>query len=74
MELNTFTIYVDMGLNEPEPFEDIDPWAYYEVRIAWCEYREHKWSNKKVSQSFIRTPSGRHGVPGTYDFRFSVVM
>ncbi|HQY22629.1 MAG TPA: neuraminidase-like domain-containing protein, partial [Gammaproteobacteria bacterium] len=73
-ELNTFTIYVDMGFNEPEPFEDIDPWAYYEVRIAWSEYREHKWSNKKVSQSFIRTPSGRHGVPGTYDFRFSVVM
>jgi hypothetical protein len=61
---------------EPEaPVEpDEYPWAYYEVRIAWSEYREHKWSNKRVSQSFIKTESDNNGVAGTWAYRFLVQL
>jgi hypothetical protein len=59
---------------EPEPPElEVDnPWAYYEVRMAWSEYKNHAWSNKKVSQSFIRTESAKLGVAATNYYRFSL--
>jgi hypothetical protein len=59
----------------PEPLEppmEESPWAYYEVRVAWSEYRGNKWSNKRVSQSFIRTPSDQYGVPETWGYRFMI--
>ncbi|MEI6706022.1 MAG: neuraminidase-like domain-containing protein [Methylococcales bacterium] len=61
---------LEIGAGEEPP---IYPWAYHEVRIAWSEYRQNKWSNKKVSQSFIRTQSDENGV-ATYNYRFSVTI
>lgn len=58
--------------SELEPANEASPWAYYEVRIAWSEYREHKWSNKKISQSFVRTSSSPAGVPPTWKYNFSL--
>ena len=57
-----------------EPSMETYPWGYYEVRIAWSEYRQNKWSNKRISQSFIRTPSARHGVAATWLYRFSLQL
>jgi Tc toxin complex TcA C-terminal TcB-binding domain/Neuraminidase-like domain/Salmonella virulence plasmid 28.1kDa A protein len=59
---------------ELEPIMETYPWAYWEVRLAWSEYKNKKWSSKKVSQSFIRTPSDRYGVAATYIYRFSLVL
>ena len=55
---------------DPEPISET--WAYYEVRLAWSEYRGNRWTNKRVSQSFLRTISGPFGVSGTYPFRFAI--
>jgi Neuraminidase-like domain len=40
----------------------------YEVKIAWGEYRQNKWSNKKTSQSSINT------VGWTPRIRFSIIL
>jgi len=56
-----------------EPAVEAYSWAYYEVRLAWSEYKNKKWSNKKVSQSFIRTPSDRYRVAATYIYRFALI-
>jgi hypothetical protein len=58
----------------PEPPElgiETRPWAYWEVRMAWSEYRNNRWSSKKVSQSFLTTPSDPNGVAPIYFYRFS---
>jgi hypothetical protein len=55
----------------PEPGE-ARPWAYWEVRMAWSEYRNNRWSSKKVSQSFLKTPSSGDGVRPTCSFRFLI--
>lgn len=58
---------------EPEePAMEEFPWAYYEVRVAWSEYRSNKWSNKRVSQSFLRTNSDKFGVYGIWPYRFTL--
>jgi SepF-like predicted cell division protein (DUF552 family)/predicted kinase len=57
-----------------EPHEENNPWAYYEVKLAWSEYKNKNWSNKKVSQSFIRTPSNSSGVAPTYLYRFALIL
>ncbi|MBW4660244.1 MAG: peptidoglycan-binding protein [Drouetiella hepatica Uher 2000/2452] len=64
---------------KPEPYDsdtDTDTntnWSFYEVKLAWSEYKNKKWSNKKVSQSFIRTDSGRYGVAATYFYKFAII-
>lgn len=57
---------------ESEPFDDKSNWSFYEVKLAWSEYKNKKWSNKRVSQSFIRTPSDRFAVAASYIYRFAV--
>jgi hypothetical protein len=62
------------GIEPEEPIEEISPWKYWEVKLAWSEYRNKKWSSKKVSQSFIRTSSNPNGVivnPANI-YRFSI--
>jgi len=74
-EKSHYPIYsVPEKFNEPEPSQESYPWAYYEVRIAWSEYRENRWITKKISHSFIRTPSDRYKVAGTYIYRLALIL
>jgi peptidoglycan hydrolase-like protein with peptidoglycan-binding domain len=59
---------------EQDITEESFPWAYWEIRLAWSEYKNKKWSNKKVSQSFIRTASNISGVEPTYLYRFTPAL
>ncbi|MGC1121819.1 MAG: neuraminidase-like domain-containing protein [Candidatus Methanofastidiosia archaeon] len=38
--------------NQPEK-----PEKYYEIQMAWSEYKDGKWLPKRISNEFIRTPS-----------------
>ncbi|MBA3965420.1 MAG: hypothetical protein H0X47_06555, partial [Nitrospirales bacterium] len=71
-QLNLFVDFGTYTRPSPPPSEEKNPWAYYEIRLAWSEYRQGKWSNKKVSQSFLRTASSSSGVGPTYAYRFAV--
>jgi hypothetical protein len=31
------------------------PKKYYEIRLAWSEYREGKWASKRVTNDFVKT-------------------
>ena len=76
---NRESIFPESRQPEPKPFTDPPPpvsdkWAYWEVCMAWSEYRNNRWSSKKVSQSFLKTESNFHGViaTATYLHRFEV--
>lgn len=65
-----FTEKPDREENEEEASSS----AYYEVRLAWSEYTNKKWTGKKISQSFIKTPSYLQGRGATYNYRFSLKL
>ncbi|MES2673778.1 MAG: neuraminidase-like domain-containing protein [Pseudomonadota bacterium] len=48
--------------------------SYYEVKLAWSEYRSNKWSNKKISQSFIETLREVNVAAPTHSYRFKCIL
>ena len=46
-----------------------EPRKYREVRLAWSEYRDAKWSAKEVSDGFIETGASLE-LPGTERYAF----
>lgn len=62
----------DFGPEPIEPVMESFPNEYYEVKMAWSEYRRGSWSNKHVSQSYIRTPNDRYEVALTSYYRFAL--
>lgn len=47
-------MFMEKAVEEVEDSET--PNRYYEIRMAWSEYREGKWHPKQVSKKFIETP------------------
>ena len=41
-----------------EVIEGHAPKRYYEIRLAWSEYREGKWSPKRVTNEYFVTDAG----------------
>lgn len=39
----------------------LKPTPYWEIRLAWSEFREGKWTSKHVSEEFIRTRPTSNG-------------
>jgi len=52
-----------------EVVEGKAPKRYYEIRLAWSEYREGSWSAKQVSDAVISTPKD-DTLPGKQEFSF----
>lgn len=52
--------------------KDNNPWSYWEIKLAWSQYRNNKWSNKKVSHSCFRTRREIEGTSHIYQYRFSL--
>ncbi|AOM79320.1 neuraminidase-like domain-containing protein [Pedobacter steynii] len=48
-------------------------WSYWEVRMAWSEYKQKRWSTKKISNTFITTKSDRHGASKPLFYKFSAI-
>lgn len=46
------------------------PNRYYEIRIAWSEYRDGKWSPKRATDDSLATPSRRETAPPKDLFSF----
>jgi len=52
--------------------KDLDlgkPYEYWEIRLAWSEYKDGKWTPKQVSKEFIKTPE-TEGAPLPKTYRF----
>lgn len=57
---------------ESEPVEDAPqktPSRYYEIRLAWSEYRDGRWSPKQTAETVITTPASRN-LPDKRKFSF----
>ena len=55
---------------DEEVVDDEKPRRYYEIRIAWSEYRNGKWSPKRVSDNSVVTPKQRELAPLKERFSF----
>lgn len=40
-----------------QKLKDEDPRQYYEIKFAWSEYKNGKWSTKKISKDFLQYPT-----------------
>jgi peptidoglycan hydrolase-like protein with peptidoglycan-binding domain len=55
---------------DEEVISNEPPNRYYEIRIAWSEYRDGKWSPKRVTDDSLTTPSQRETAPPKQLFSF----
>ncbi|MFN6590493.1 neuraminidase-like domain-containing protein [Bacillus sp. TD10] len=39
--------------NDPNGISNLTPIEYYEIKMAWSEYRNGKWSQKQISKDFV---------------------
>ncbi|HBZ29535.1 MAG TPA: hypothetical protein DEO56_02920, partial [Nitrosomonas nitrosa] len=62
-------MFMERADEEVEHGED-EPNRFYEIRLAWSEYREGKWNPKQVSKISIKTPSKRGQLPEKFRFSF----
>lgn len=56
-------------LKKNQEEKDKRPKKYYEIQMAWSEYKDGKWIAKRISNEFVRTPSYPE-LPGKDRFRF----
>jgi hypothetical protein len=67
-ENSTRTVKGVSGIN----MSHLEPKKYWEIRLAWSEYVDGKWSPKQVSKEFVEAKSEHNGiVRGVKDFLFS---
>jgi hypothetical protein len=55
---------VSLEENTPEK-----PFKYYEIQLAWTEYKDGKWLAKRISNEIVKTSSYRDPLPKRF-FRF----
>ncbi|HCN84890.1 MAG TPA: hypothetical protein DIT07_14925, partial [Sphingobacteriaceae bacterium] len=48
-----------------QPMSQLNPTKYWEIRLAWTEYIDGKWSPKQLTKEFIR---GNGGEPCNYTY------
>jgi Tc toxin complex TcA C-terminal TcB-binding domain/ABC toxin N-terminal region/Neuraminidase-like domain/PA14 domain/Salmonella virulence plasmid 28.1kDa A protein len=54
-----------------EPMSSLEPQSYWEIRLAWSERVEGKWTPKQVSKEFIENDHMNY-IPNESALRFSV--
>ena len=52
-----------------ESLSDLEPNKYWEIKLAWSEYVEEKWSPKQISKEFIRLDRDISWYPNESVFR-----
>jgi hypothetical protein len=61
---------VESLASEPNKVSGLEPVKYWEIRLAWSEYVDGKWTPKQVTKEFIKLPLGDY-IPGESSTRFS---
>lgn len=61
---------VESLASDPNTVSQLEPTKYWEIRLAWSEYIDGKWSPKQVAKEFIK--SGHYDKVQEYTYRTSI--
>ncbi len=59
-------------IGETVPVASLRPLTCWEVRLAWSEYIDGKWSSKQISKEFIKQEQQWHYRPDEAGMRFAI--
>lgn len=64
---DTIDMNIPKATNPPDKFKK--PEKYWEVRIAWSEFKDKKWSPKQISKEFQKFPFDENIEPSNWNIK-----